>query len=254
MPLSDERSPEDQFVSVALGAIEMLKHGATSTYELFTHIPVITPEPVAAVLQAYSDVGLRAVVAQSVADIPYHRTIPGFTERLEPSLLRALDELFPLRDGHELLRLVSARNGLGDPIQGEPRPIAVAPVIPERCSDEFLAACRDLAEAHGLPLHTHLMETKVQAVERYRRDGCTTPIVLDRLGLLAPSTSLAHAVWVTETDIDLIGRRGCAVVHNPLSNLKLGSGIMPMRRMMEQRVRLAIGTDGCASSDRQKSF
>jgi 5-methylthioadenosine/S-adenosylhomocysteine deaminase len=253
--LSDDRTAEDQYVSVALGAIEMLKHGATSTYELFTHIPVMTPEAIAAVLQAYSDVGLRAIVAPSVADIPYHRTIPGFTERLEPSLLRALDDLFPLRDGHELLRTVEQavtdwRTNTGESLVR----IAIAPVIPERCSDGFLAACRDLAEAHALPLHTHLMETKVQAVERYRRDGCSTPTVLDRLGLLTPRTSLAHAIWVTDADIDLIAHRGCAVIHNPLSNLKLGSGLMPMRKMLEQRVHLAIGTDGCASADHQNLF
>jgi guanine deaminase len=253
--LSDERSPEDQYVSVALGAIEMLKHGATSSYELFTHIPIVTPEAIAAVLQAYSDVGLRAIVAPSVADIPYHRTIPGFMERLEPSSLRALDGLFPLRDGHELLRIVEQavtnwRTGTGEGLVR----MAIAPVIPERCSHEFLAACRDLAEAHALPLHTHLLETKVQAVERYRRDGCSTPTVLDRLGLLGPSTSLAHAIWVSDADIELIGRRGCAVVHNPLSNLKLGSGLMPMRKMVEQHVHLAIGTDGCASADHQNLF
>jgi guanine deaminase len=253
--LSDERTPDDQYVSVALGAIEMLKHGATSTYELFTHIPVITPESIAAVLRAYSDVGLRAIVAPSVADIPYHRTIPGFTERLDPSLLSALDELFPRRDGHELLRIVAQavtdwRTTAGENLVR----MAIAPVIPERCSDEFLAACRDLAEAHALPLHTHLLETKVQAVERQRRDGCSTPIVLDRLGLLTSSTSLAHAIWVTDADIDLIARRGCAVIHNPISNLKLGSGRMPMRKMMEQHVHLAIGTDGCASADHQNLF
>ena len=72
--LTDERSPEDQYVSVALGAVEMLKHGVTAAYELFTNIPTITPEAVAAVLGAYRDVGLRAVVAPCVADIPYHRT------------------------------------------------------------------------------------------------------------------------------------------------------------------------------------
>lgn len=253
--LSDERTPDDQYVSVALGAIEMLKHGATSTYELFTHIPVITPESIAAVLRAYSDVGLRAIVAPSVADIPYHRTIPGFTERLDPSLLSALDELFPRRDGHELLRIVAQavtdwRTSAGENLVR----MAIAPVIPERCSNEFLAACRDLADAHALPLHTHLLETKVQAVERQRRDGCSTPTVLDRLGLLTSSTSLAHAIWVTDADIDLIARRGCAVIHNPLSNLKLGSGRMPMRKMMEQQVHLAIGTDGCASADHQNLF
>jgi guanine deaminase len=253
--LSDERSPEDQYASVALGAVEMVKHGVTAAYELFTNIPVITPETIAAVLKAYRDVGLRAVVAPAIADIPYHRTIPGFTGRLAPSLIRALDELFPARNGRELLRIIEQtvkdwRSADGEKLVR----MAVAPVIPERCSHHFLGACRDFAEREALPVHTHLLETKVQAVERFQRDGCSTPTVLDRLGLLTPNTSLAHAIWVNNADIDLIGQRGCTVVHNPLSNLKLGSGIMPMRKMREQQVHLAIGTDGCASADHQNLF
>ncbi|MGB8038000.1 MAG: amidohydrolase family protein [Pseudolabrys sp.] len=253
--LTDERSPEDQYVSVALGAVEMLKHGVTAAYELFTNIPTITPEAVAAVLGAYRDVGLRAVVAPCVADIPYHRTIPGLVERLEPSLINALDGLFPARVGSDLLDVVEQsvadwKIGTGEDLVR----LALAPVIPERCTDAFLVACRDLAKKLNLPIHTHLLETKIQAVERFRRDGCSTPTVLDRLGLLTETSSLAHAIWVTPGDIELIGQRGCGVVHNPVSNLKLGSGIMPMRKMMDQHIHLAIGTDGCASADHQNIF
>lgn len=252
--LSDERTPEDQYVSVALGAIEMLKHGVTSAYEVFTHIPVVNPAVIAAVLSAYRDVGLRAIVAPAVADIPYHRTIPGFIERLEPSLQNALDELFPARDGRELLDSVAQAHAAWRETGDSLVRLGLSPVIPERCSHEFLDACRQFAEKHDLPIHTHLLETKIQAAERRRRDGCTTPAILERLGLLTPKTSLAHAIWVTDDDIELIGRRGCAVIHNPLSNLKLGSGIMPMRKMHQQRTHIAIGTDGCASADHQNLF
>jgi 5-methylthioadenosine/S-adenosylhomocysteine deaminase len=253
--LSDERSPEDQYASVMLGALEMLKHGVTSAYELFTNIPLITPEAIGAVLRAYRDIGLRAVVAPSVADIPYHRTIPGLAERLDPSLAQTLDGLFPPRDGADLLAVVeqSIRNWRDD-AGAELVRLALSPVIPERCSDAFLAACRELAEKHKLPLHTHLLETKVQAVERFRRDGVSTPTVLDRLGLLTENTSLAHAIWVTPADIELIACRGCNVIHNPVSNLKLGSGIMPLRKMMDAQIHWAVGTDGCASADHQNIF
>lgn len=253
--LSDERTPADQYASVALGAIEMVQHGVTSAYELFTNIPAITPQAIAAVLQAYQDVGLRAVVAPAISDLPYHRTIPGFSKRLEPPMIRALDQLFPARNGEELLAIVSQcltqwRGSAGEDLVR----MALAPVIPERCSDQFLSACRDFAERHDVAIHTHLLESKMQAVERFRRDGCTTPTALDRLGLLTPRTSLAHAIWVTSGDIDLIAKRGCCVVHNPISNLKLGSGVMRMRNMLEQGISLAIGTDGCASSDHQNIF
>jgi cytosine/adenosine deaminase-related metal-dependent hydrolase len=170
-------------------------------------------------------------------------------------MIRALDELFPARNGEELLAVVSQclakwRGSVGEDLVR----MALAPVIPERCSDHFLAACRDFAEHHGVAVHTHLLESKMQAVERFHRDGSTTPTALDRLGLLTSRTSLAHAIWVTSGDIDLIAKRCCCVVHNPISNLKLGSGVMRMRNMLERQVRLAIGTDGCASADHQNIF
>lgn len=250
--LSDDRTPEDQYVSVALGAIEMVKHGVTSAYEVFTHIPVVDAPAIAAVVKAYSDVGLRAIVAPAVSDIPFHHSIPGLLQRLDSAYRSELDRLFPLRDGR--LALDSVAEALPVCAGNELVRLALSPVIPERCSHEFLIACRDFAERHELPIHTHLLETRLQAIERHRRDNCTTPELLDRLGLLTPKTSLAHAVWVTDQDIELISRRECAVIHNPLSNLKLGSGFMPMKKMRQQNVKLAIGTDGCASADHQNMF
>jgi guanine deaminase len=251
---SDQRTPREQYVSVALGAIEMLRSGVTSAYELFTNIPTVTPETIDAVLRAYRDVGLRAIVAPSIADLPYHRTIPGLVERLEPSLLAELDALFPPRDGDELLGIV--RRAAADWARAGPGPVRVgcAPVIPERCTERLLAACRDAAAALGLPLHTHLLETKVQAVQRMRQDGCSTAVYLDRLGLLGPRTTLAHAVWTTGADLDAIARTGACVVHNPGSNMKLGSGVMPLRAMLDRGISVAVGADGSASSDNQNLF
>jgi cytosine/adenosine deaminase-related metal-dependent hydrolase len=254
--LSDERTPRDQYVCAALGALEMMKNGVTSTYDMFTNIPVMTPEAIDAVLRAYRDVGLRALMAPCVADIPYHHSIPGFVECLPKPLLGTIDRLFPARDGRELLEIV--RHGALAWRAGEGKDarvrVALAPVIPERCSDEFLIGCRELSAELGLPIQMHFVETRVQAAERKRRNNTTTAAYLESLGLLSPNTTLAHAVWVSDADIEILARTGATVVHNPASNLKLGSGVMPMRRMLERGVALAVATDGSASSDNQNIF
>lgn len=254
--LSDERTPRDQYVCAALGAIEMLKSGVTASYDMFTHIPAMTPEVIDSVLCAYRDVGLRALVAPCVADIPYHQSIPGFAERLPEPLRRSIDRLFPARDGKELLAIVRQGALSWRAAYGKDACVRVglAPVIPERCSDEFLVNSRDLAAELGLPIQMHFVETRVQASERRRRSRRTTAEHLEALGLLTPNTTLAHAVWATDSDVDILARTGANVVHNPASNLKLGSGLMPMRRMLEKGVALAVATDGSASSDNQNIF
>ena len=67
--------------------------------------------------------------------------------------------------------------------------------------------------------------------------------------VLGPRTTLVHAIWLTQADIELIGERGCSVIHNPLSNLKLGSGVAPLRRLLDAGVNIGLGTDGMTSSD-----
>ena len=77
---------------------------------------------------------------------------------------------------------------------------------------------------------------------------------MNELGLLKPRTSLVHAVWVSDDDIELLGRSGCSVVHCPTSNLRLGSGIMPYRKLKAAGIPIGLGADGAASSDSQAMF
>ena len=100
----------------------------------------------------------------------------------------------------------------------------------------------------------HLLETKSQLLAANHRFGGSVVDHLDRLGLLGPRTSLAHAVWVTPHDIETIAQRRSIIVHNPVSNLRLGSGVMPMQEMLAAGVRVAIGADGAASNDAQNMF
>lgn len=250
---SEARTLREVYVSAALGAVEALSSGTTSMYELFTNIPVITVGAVMAVLEAYRDVGLRAIVAPSISDLSYHRTIPGLVDQLDDSSLAELDELFPALDGGELVDTVRQVHRSWDNSTWPVR-VGIAPVIPERCTDSLLETCRDVADAERLPLHTHLAESAVQLVERSRRSGRSPTHHLDELGLLRPGSTLAHAIWVDRDDIRRLATSGATVVHNPASNMKLGSGVMPLRAMLDERTPVAVGTDGSTTSDNQNMF
>ena len=132
--------------------------------------------------------------------------------------------------------------------------LAIAPTIPHHCTDAFLVGCRDLARDHGLPLHTHVSESKVQAVVGMRTYGTTLTAHLDALCMLGPDFTVAHGVWLDDDDIRLIGERGASIAHNPGSNMRLGSGIARMRKMLQAGVNVGIGTDGSSCSDNQNMF
>jgi guanine deaminase len=126
---------------------------------------------------------------------------------------------------------------------------AVAPTIPHHCSDEFIRGCADLAREHGAGLHSHVAESKVQAIVGLQRYGKTLTAHLDDLGALGPHFTVAHGVWLDADDMRRLGDHGSSVAHNPGSNLRLGNGVADMRAMLERRVNVGIGTDGANCSD-----
>jgi guanine deaminase len=251
--LNGNRTPEEHYLSAAVGALEMLKSGCTSAYDLFMAVPAPTPEMAEAIARAYLDVGLRAVIAPALADLVFYATVPGLMDLLPPDLARTVNDISPAPTAG-LLRLseetIRRWHGAGE---GRIR-VALAPTIPTQCTDEFLAGCGRLALEHGLGLHTHLAESKVQAVEAVRRWGKTAVTRLGELGLLRPGFVGAHGIWLTEDDIGRLADAGCAVAHNPGSNLRLGAGIAAVREMLDRGVTVGVGTDGSICSDNQNVF
>jgi len=74
------------------------------------------------------------------------------------------------------------------------------------------------------------------------------------MGILGPNTSIAHGVWISDDEISSLARTDTTIVHNPVSNLRLGSGIAPIPQMLARGVDVALGTDGAASNDNQNMF
>jgi guanine deaminase len=131
---------------------------------------------------------------------------------------------------------------------------ALGPTIPLHCSADFLRGCRDLARDFDTRIQTHLAESKTQAVLGYTKFGKSLVAHLADLELLGPGLSGAHGIWLEPDDIKRLADTGSAIVHNPTSNLRLGSGVAPAREILAAGGRLGIGTDASNTSDGQNMF
>jgi 5-methylthioadenosine/S-adenosylhomocysteine deaminase len=235
------RTPHEVYVSALLGGVEMLTTGTTAAIDHFPEqgFPL---EHVDAVVRAYRELGMRAVIALRVFDEAYDDILPaGGLPAGFPNPLVAV----PLAQTMALLEEAVAAH---DDASGLIR-IFPAPSNPSRCSDTLLVKCEELARRRGLGVHTHLLETEVQTRIAKERYGTSMVRHMEQLGLLSQRLSCAHTIWIEEDDIARLARCGVTVVHNPESNLKVGAGFMPLPAMRRHGVRVALGTDGASTND-----
>ena len=245
-------SPEDKALAARLAAVEMLLKGCTACYDLFVEFPIPTREGLEAAGNAYAEAGMRAVIAPMMADRSFYAAIPGLIDALPAGLAAEVRGLASTSgDTH----LDICRSVLRTwPFGRERVRLAVAPTIPLHCADEFMVGAARLAAEHGIGYHMHLAESKIQAVSARSRYGTSLARHLDRLGVLAPTFTAAHAVWLDAEEIRILAGAGASVAHNPGSNMRLGSGIAPARAMRDLGVNLGIGTDGSNCSDNLNMF
>lgn len=117
-------------------------------------------------------------------------------------------------------------------------------------TDEFFTRIRDSANAHGgTPIHIHTLQTPHQRAWSIKTFGCSLVEHLDRIGLLGPNTTLGHAVWLSEKDIDLIAERGASTTHHASCNLHVRNGISPVWYMMRKGINVALGIDDKSLND-----
>ncbi len=117
---------------------------------------------------------------------------------------------------------------------------------------------REVAEKtleYGVGMHVHVSETKSEVEEcKERHGGLTPPAYLAKLGVFDSRTTAAHCVWLEDEDIEILNDKDVTIATNPASNLKLGSGFLPLKKICDKGVRLAIGTDGVASNNAHNLF
>jgi cytosine/adenosine deaminase-related metal-dependent hydrolase len=232
--------PRSAYVAAQLHALDLLRHGITAHVDHFRHGALPTLAAVEAAFAAYRDIGIRATVAPMYEDLVYLDSLPIDRAALPEAVARRwaemrkpppeayfelLEALLPWRGAHGRLDLLMGVDG------------------PQRCTPRLLDMAGVFGERHGIGLHTHLLEAKTQLMMAPVEHGCSLVRVLDRFGLVNPRSSLAHFVWCTDDDIEIAAARGAHVVHNPLSNLLLGSGLQPTARLLRAGINVALGTD-----------
>ena len=127
--------------------------------------------------------------------------------------------------------------------------LALAPCAPFNVSEDLMRRTAALARSHGLRLHTHLGETHDEIAFCLKEFGIRPLEYAKRLGWLESDVWFAHAVTFDESEIREMGRIGVGVAHCPSSNLRLGSGVAPVRAMLEAGIPVGLGVDGSASND-----
>ena len=218
MPVEREFvSPDFVQLGTKLACAEMIHSGITSFADMYYF-----EEDVA---KATAEIGMRAVCSQSVLKFP----TPD-SQFYEEALEMARDFIIRWKD-HDLIVP------------------SIAPHAPYTCTPEILRASAALAAEFDVPLHTHLAETAVE-VENMRREN-RMPVIpyVKKQNLFDAKVIAAHCVHVDDGEIHTLLHSGAGVAHNPSSNLKLASGVAPVKRMLEVGLNVGIGTDGPASNN-----
>ncbi len=230
------------YLRTMIGAIESLKTGATTIIDDMSLGQVFSRRAVHAAFEAYEDSGTRALIGFSMIDKPVVDSYPFVDELFPAGLLSELRAL-PRPKGADLLDLCRELAATHHPSSRRVG-VIVAPSAAQRCTDDFLKACRKLADQLDLPAMIHCQETRLQIVTAEEFYGRSIVTHLRDLGFLAPRTSLIHATWLSERDIDIIAATGASVQYNPWSNIITGAGVAPVRQCLERGINVSMGSDG----------
>lgn len=223
-PLQDAITKEELYLAALLGLVENLRCGVT---ELTNHHKITrTQAHTQAVVRAAREVGLRMTLAHSWSD-------KGKNAESKDTILANLDQLFKMLQGEER---VKAANG---------------PLALWRCSAETLRLTHVIALDHSSITHFHVAESLDEIRMSMDEYGMRPVEWLENIGMLGQETQIVHAVWVEDEEIALIAKAKAPVIHCPVSNAVIGSGIAPVAKMLRHGIALRLGTDGAASNDTQ---
>src|SRR2546422_4967908 len=216
--------------SALLGIAELIKGGTTCalTMETVNH----TEE----VFRVVEETGFRATVGKCMMD-KGDEVPPQLREQLADSI-------------SESLTLLEKWHGKHD---GRIR-YCLAPRFAISCTSELLSKVAQLARQHGVMVHTHASENRTECALVEEQTGMRNIAYLDALGLTGSHVALAHCVHVDDNEIETLKRTHTNVVHCPSSNLKLGSGIAPVKSMLDRGVSVSLGADGAACNNRLDMF
>ncbi|MDY9927710.1 amidohydrolase family protein [Methanosarcina sp.] len=221
-PAEAQLKAEDVYKGSLLACLEMIKSGTTSFADMYFFMDETA--------KAVETSGLRASLSHGLIEL-------WNKEKGEADL----------KEGRRFVRAWQGASG------GRIKTM-YGPHAPNTCSDEFLAKVKEEARRDGAGIHIHVLETEAELLAMKERYGKCSVHLLDDIGFFGPDVLAAHCVWLSDGDIEVLKERGVNVSHNPISNMKLASGIAPVYKMLERGVNVSLGTDGCASNNNLDLF
>ncbi|WP_052330196.1 amidohydrolase [Thermicanus aegyptius] len=216
-PLEAKYTSEIAYWGSLLAQVEMIKSGTTTFADMYDNMDRVA--------EGVVESGLRAVLS---------RGIIGLCSREEQKRKLA-----------EGVRFADEWNQTAN---GRIRTM-ISPHSAYTCPEGFLREIVEKAREMNLPIHTHLSETKKEVEDLKKQTGKGTVYYLDELGLFDGPSLVAHAVHLEDGEISLLAEKNVKISHNLISNLKLGSGIMPLKKMKNHRLTISLGTDSAASNN-----
>ncbi|KXA97705.1 N-ethylammeline chlorohydrolase [candidate division MSBL1 archaeon SCGC-AAA259J03] len=221
-PLEANLESEDVYIGALLGCLEMIKSGTTCFADLYFFMDRVA--------EAVEKSGLRANLAY------------GIIEQNDPEKRKK-----ELEVGKKLVKdLEGAADGRISTMFG--------PHSTYTCSVDCLKEVRELADKHDVGIHIHLSENEREVEDVVDMYDKRPPELLDSIDFLASDVLAAHCTCLNEHEIDLLQRNNVKPVHNPVSNMKLGSGIAPVPELLSRNVPVSLGTDGAASNNSLDMF
>jgi 5-methylthioadenosine/S-adenosylhomocysteine deaminase len=229
-PMEAAHSASSLRASARLGIAELIKGGTTCalTMETVNHTE--------AVFQVVEEMGYRATVGKCMMD--KGEEVPA---ALQEDTVASIEES---------LALLEKWHGEAN---GRIR-YCFAPRFAVSCTPELLGKVARLAHEHGVMVHTHASESRQECQLVEQATGLRNIAHLDSLGLTGRHVALAHCVHVNDDEIAILKRTNTNVMHCPSSNLKLGSGIAPVKKMLEEGISVSLGADGAACNNRLDMF
>jgi 5-methylthioadenosine/S-adenosylhomocysteine deaminase len=216
---AEAKNVTEEFVRAGtrLGLAEMIRGGTTTYCDMYYFEDAIADETAKA--------GVRGVLGETVIDFPVA------DNKTWAEAMAYTDKFLAKWKGHPLVVP------------------AVAPHAPYTVSEEHLKDVRALSDKHNSPIVTHVSETRKEVEDITKAKGAPPVDYLARIGFLNDRVIAAHVVHASAEEIAVLKRLGVGVVHNPQSNMKLASGVMPVPQMLADDLNLGLGTDGAASNN-----
>lgn len=228
-PVAKAMTGQEAYLAGKLGLIENLRGGATAVIDhQYIHTDPMNDD---GVCQAASETGMRLLLARGWADMNYHPSLQETPERIIRESRRIYETWHRAADGRIRFEF--------------------GPLIPWGCSDETMRNTSKLAKEWGVGTHIHVAETSTEVDMNLKERARRHIEWLADLDVLGPHVQLVHSIWLDDHELDLVQEHKAVVVHCPVSNMYLASGVARIKEMNRRGIQIALASDGPGSNNNQ---